>query len=301
MSSRTYQTSSQDEQLMINASKDTAASSSKQSYLVFIAALVLLLSILVLQIVILTKDNNKNTADNSCYANLAGDADSATYLTSKRPRAIALIGDRYHSPIYIRDNLITALVRENIPTTFVTNVSEINNASLSNHDLLIFLRDGMLWPNGYDAPYYIWMTDEQQLDIWNFINNGGGFLALHNSQGFYPPGGYYYKIFGGDYGGHPLPYTFTIRIENSNHPVTQGVEDFTIFDEQHFPKFYLNMSHLLLRGISPSNVESYSGWWNEVGKGRFCYLAPGHTPQALGHPMMQKLIKNAVKWLLKET
>jgi type 1 glutamine amidotransferase len=36
-----------------------------------------------------------------------------------------------------------------------------------------------------------------------------------------------------------------------------------------------------------------------VGKGRFCYLAPGHTPEALGHPMMQRLIRNAVNWVLR--
>ena len=28
-------------------------------------------------------------------------------------------------------------------------------------------------------------------------------------------------------------------------------------------------------------------------------LAPGHTPEALGHPMMQRLIRNAMNWLLR--
>ena len=30
---------------------------------------------------------------------------SSVYQTAKRPRALALIGDRYHSPSYIRDGL----------------------------------------------------------------------------------------------------------------------------------------------------------------------------------------------------
>ena len=33
-----------------------------------------------------------------------------------RPRALALIGDIYHGPVLMRDGLITALVRENIPS-----------------------------------------------------------------------------------------------------------------------------------------------------------------------------------------
>jgi type 1 glutamine amidotransferase len=36
-----------------------------------------------------------------------------------------------------------------------------------------------------------------------------------------------------------------------------------------------------------------------MGKGRFVYLSPGHTPDALNHPMMQRLIRNSVNWLLK--
>lgn len=224
---------------------------------------------------------------------------SQVYSTAKRPRALALIGDRYHSPVYIRDHLAPALVRENIPVTFIENVEALNAESLRDYQLLIILRDGMNWPNGYDHEPVKWMTDAQQQAIWDFVNNGGGFLALHNAQGIYPPGGLYYKLFGGDYGGHPEPYMFTVRVENKNHPITRGVEDFEIFDEQHMVKYYLDREHLLLRSISPANKESEAGWWREVGKGRFCYLAPGHTPEALGHPMMQRLIRNAVNWLLR--
>ena len=226
-------------------------------------------------------------------------SDSAVYSTTRRPRALALIGDRYHSPVYIRDNLINAFVRENIPVTFIEEVTALNAGSLSEHQLLIILRDGMNWPDGYDKPHMKWMTDEQQQAIWDFVNRGGGFLALHNSQGLYPPGGLYYKLFGGDYGGHPKPYTFTIRIEDKNHPITAGVEDFEIYDEQHTVKYYLDREHLLLRSIARDNLEAPAGWWREMGKGRFCYLAPGHTPDALGHPMVQRLIRNALRWLVR--
>ncbi|MDA2926490.1 ThuA domain-containing protein [Acidobacteria bacterium AH-259-G07] len=224
---------------------------------------------------------------------------SKVYSTAKRPRALALIGDRYHSPVYIRDNLIKALVRENIPVTFIENVKALSAESLSGHQLLVILRDGMIWPNGYDKPHVKWMTDQQQQAIWDFLHEGGGFLALHNAQGLYPPAGLYYKLFGGDYGGHPKPYVFTIRVENKEHPITAGVEDFEIFDEQHTVKYYLDREYLLLRSMARDNLAAPAGWWRELGKGRFCYLAPGHTPGALGHPMMQRLIRNAVRWMLR--
>ena len=184
---------------------------------------------------------------------------STVYETTDRPRALALIGDRYHSPVYIRDNLIKAFVRENIPVTFIENVSALNRESLQQHQLLIILRDGMNWPDGYDKPHVKWMTDEQQQAIWDFVNQGGGFLALHNSQGLYPPGGLYYQLFGGDYGGHPKPYVFTVRVENKDHPITAGVEDFEVFDEQHTVKYYLDHEHLLLRSIARDNLAAPAG------------------------------------------
>ena len=231
-------------------------------------------------------------------APLSAQTPSNVYQSADRPRALALIGDRYHSPVYIREGLSGALALENIPVVFIENHEALSAEALKNFDLLIFLKDGMIWPNGYErGSQVLWMSDEQQQAIWDFVHRGGAFLALHNSHGIYPEGGLYYKLFGGDYGGHPPPEEFTVRVENKSHPITRGVEDFMTFDEQHMSKYYLDREHLLLRNISKANKAAPAGWWREPGEGRFCYLAPGHTPEALNHPMMQRLIRNALRWL----
>lgn len=222
------------------------------------------------------------------------------YSTAHRPKALALIGDIYHGPVLMRDGLITALVRENIPVTFIEDPAELNAKSLADVSLLIIARNGRYWPEGYGKPQTAWMTDTQQKAIWDFVNNGGGFLGVHNAHTMYPPGGLYYKLFGGDFGGHPKPYTFTIRIENKNHPITAGVEDYDIFDEQHMSKYDLDQNHLLLRSVAPDNRQAAAGWWNEIGKGRMCYLSPGHTAEAINHPMTQRLLRNAMSWLVRE-
>lgn len=224
---------------------------------------------------------------------------SAPYSTAKRPRALVVVGDRYHSPVMMRDGLVPAFARENIPVTFIEEVTALNAESLAEHQLLVIARNGRYWPNGYDKPEAKWMTDAQQQAIWDFVERGGGFLALHNAHTAFPPGGLYYKIFGGDFGGHPKPYTFTIRVENANHPITAGVEDYEIFDEHHMSKYFLDQDHLLLRSIARDNAQAPAGWWRELGKGRFCYLTPGHTPEALNHPMTQRLIRNAMRWCLR--
>src|SRR5688572_5552958 len=61
-----------------------------------------------------------------------------------------LDGDRYHSPTYIRDGLAPAFLRESIPITFIENVEALNAESLKDFQLLVILRDGMNWPDGYE-------------------------------------------------------------------------------------------------------------------------------------------------------
>jgi type 1 glutamine amidotransferase len=176
----------------------------------------------------------------------------------------------------------------------------LSAASLRDHQLLIILRDGVNWPNGHESPPVQWMTDEQQQAVWDFVNiSGGGFLALHNAHGRYPEGGPYYSLLGCDSGSHPPPYVFTIRIEDRGHQITEGVEDFEIFDEQHIMKYNLDRKQVLMRSMAKDSLTSEAGWWQEVGRGRFCYFAPGHTPEALGHPMMQRLLRNSFGWLLR--
>ncbi len=227
---------------------------------------------------------------------------SDVYASTNRPRALVVMGDRYHSPVHVRDGLMRPLALENIPVVYLENHEALTAEALKNFELLIFLKDGNIWPNGYENGSQVkWMTDAQQQAIYDFVNNGGGFLALHNSHGLYPPDGPYYEVFGGDYGGHPAPEEFMVRVEDKNHPITAGVEDFRVFDEQHMSKYYGEPDQLLLRNISDANKSAPAGWWREIGKGRFVYLAPGHTPEAIGHPMMVKLLRNSVRWLTRQT
>ncbi len=46
-------------------------------------------------------------------------------------------------------------------------------------------------------------------------------------------------------------------------------------------------------------TQTIGGWWQEIGKGRTCYLSPGHTAEVMNHPTMQHIYLNAVKWLVR--
>ena len=64
--------------------------------------------------------------------------------------AFTLAGDRYHNIDYIRTALGKTLGKDlGISIDFSDELSLLAARNLKNYKLLIVLRDGMIWPNGY--------------------------------------------------------------------------------------------------------------------------------------------------------
>ena len=69
-----------------------------------------------------------------------------------KTRALALIGDRYHNADYIRVSLDKVFQDLDIPIDYTIQYEQISAGLLKNYQLLLILRDGMIWPNGYLGP-----------------------------------------------------------------------------------------------------------------------------------------------------
>ena len=69
---------------------------------------------------------------------------------AKKATAFALIGDRYHNSDYIRIGLTRTIARQlEVSVDFTDETSLLNAETLDGYKLLIVLRDGMIWPDGY--------------------------------------------------------------------------------------------------------------------------------------------------------
>src|SRR5258708_18520957 len=84
---------------------------------------------------------------------LTAPAASAESIYGKRQvTALALTGDRYHNIDYVRTALTKTLVKDaGIPIDFTDELTLLTAANLKQYKLLIMLRDGMIWPNGYEG------------------------------------------------------------------------------------------------------------------------------------------------------
>lgn len=94
---------------------------------------------------------------------------------------------------------------------------------------------------------------------------------------------------------HPVAY---VPARNVEHPVLDGVEPFSGFDEHYWCQVDAARTDLLLTSTSGVGTAA-AGWAHEAGQGRVCSLTPGHTAEVLGHAQMKRLLDNAARWCLR--
>jgi len=258
---------------------------------------------------------------------------------SPKATAFALVGDRYHNSDYMRTGLGKTLVRDaGVSIDFSDEVKLLNTENLTGYKLLIVFRDGMLWPEGYpdessnaawagrrgdtklvsappvpahpSQPMY-WIQPHQGKAVKDFVSNGGGVLFYHNVTYISPHNDDFRDVLGAVTQNHPPIRKFKVKVVNPDHPITHGVSDFVVTDEQHFMTYQKDPKYLLLQSVNEDGLTftnqgtnlgttAPAGWAYDYGKGRVCYLAPGHLLTDLWNPEYEKLQKNAVKWLLRQ-
>ena len=115
-------------------------------------------------------------------------------------------------------------------------------------------------------------------------------------------------MLGAAYTGHPPIRTFKVKITNPDHPITKGVKDFIVTDEQHYMTYDKDAKHLFLQTVNEEGLTYQNqgatapgGWSYDYGKGRVCYMSPGHMLSDLWEPEYIKLQHNAVKWLMRQS
>lgn len=251
----------------------------------------------------------------------------------KKADAFALVGDRYHNSDYIRTGLGKTLVREaGLSIDFTDEVTLLSAEALRGRRMLIVFRDGMLWPEGYIGSYpgyepsaakkieseppfpsmegqpVMWIQPEQGRAVKEFVRNGGSALFYHNVSHVSLGNRDFRDVEGAGYNGHPAVRPFWLRITDTGHPITRGVRDFLVTDEQHYVIYDKDPKNVFMRSENAEGLDfegkgasCEAGWAYEYGKGRICFLAPGHMISALWNPEYVKLQKNAVRWLLRET
>lgn len=153
------------------------------------------------------------------------------------------------------------------------------------------------------------ITDEQKAEFLSMLEQGKGLVILHHALANYQGWEEYERLRGGTYllapgergGVQRAGSTFregvdiSVRVLLSNHPVTEGLEDFTIHDEVYGLTYVEESAKPLLATDHPESGATIA-WTSDYGNSRIVTIQLGHDHFAYEDPNYRKLISQAIQW-----
>ena len=161
----------------------------------------------------------------------------------------------------------------------------------------------------YDMPKTI--TDEQKENFLALTKKGVGLVVLHHALVSYQHWPEYERIVGGRYPeedgkggvvtasvGYQHDVEVPVVIVAKNHPITEGVSDFTIKDEIYWG-FRVGADVTPLITTTHPKSGKPLGWTRQEEKSRVVYLQLGHGPSAYENANYRRLLAQAIRWAAK--
>ncbi len=180
--------------------------------------------------------------------------------------------------------LAIKLFRSGINLTYTTTTEDLNEAYLSKFDALIIYAN-------HDS-----ITKVQERSLRNFVEGGKGLVALHAASHCFRNSDWYVHTVGGQFHAHEKG-EFSQTILGSEHPVMEGITEFSTWDEK-FVHTRTNPDRTILaERVEGSHREPYT-WVRTAGKGRVFYTAFGHDERTWKNVGFMNLVRNGVLWTL---
>jgi len=144
-----------------------------------------------------------------------------------------------------------------------------------------------------DAPETLTAGQTKALADW--VRSGGALLGIHSATVSGQENRVYQQLLGGRFVEHPPQFAFTVYPMAHPHPITDGVDAFTVVDElyiqEYDPGLHIHMI-TLDRGVAYPLV-----WSRTDGKGRVAHITMGHSAAVWSLPQFSTLVLQAIDWL----
>jgi len=147
-------------------------------------------------------------------------------------------------------------------------------------------------PDAKTAPGF---SEAQAIGLFEWVRGGGGLLAAHAATVAGQSSPVIRTLIGGVFVTHPPAFAFTVYPLYREHPITAGIEAFTVRDELYVQAYDATVEvHAITidRGVAYPMV-----WSRSEGRGRVAHIALGHGPEVWNLPPYQRLMRQAADWL----
>lgn len=122
-----------------------------------------------------------------------------------------------------------------------------------------------------------------------------GFIGLHGATVSFLDSINYLQMIGGKLLSHPPINSYTFGVTDLSHPITKGITNFCLKDELYLIEIYNPIDTLLT--CKYNGLIYPIAWVKPYGLGKVFYLGLGHGKEQLSNKCIQKMIKNAIKWM----
>ncbi len=140
------------------------------------------------------------------------------------------------------------------------------------------------------------MTDRQVKALADWVGGGGAFLAAHAATVAGESGPRYVELIGGEFVEHPPAFSFTVHPVYGRHPITEGIQSFTVHDELYIERLAAPVD---LHMVAVDRGTAYPMVWSRrEGKGRVAHVAPGHAAETWENPSYRRLMLQTMRWLI---
>ncbi len=157
------------------------------------------------------------------------------------------------------------------------------------------------------------MRPEQREAITDFVRAGKGFVAVHSGTGTFFEWTPYQDMINAIFDGHPWTQQVAVNIEQSDHPIMQGVpKRFEVNDEiyQH-TRWDRGTTHVLAsldvtsvdlnaKEVNRKDKDFGIAWAHRYGKGRVYVNVLGHTKEVWENPVFERMMVQGILWSLGE-
>ncbi|MEM8955349.1 MAG: ThuA domain-containing protein [Verrucomicrobiota bacterium] len=206
-------------------------------------------------------------------------------------------GHHYDTPDF--ENMCRSLGDIEVDLVLTSHMQQMTAGEIADkYNAILFLNQNKHYP---PAPRH----RKQYMDLAAL---GVGMVFLQFTLSSYPEWDEYHKLIGGkwflkDYTEDPELHstyykdlTLDIQILDRNHPVTKGLEDFTMTDAYYGNIHVAPDVHPLL-GTKHPDIASTIAWTHQYKNSKVVYIMPGFTKRAYEHKSYIQLIENALSYV----
>jgi type 1 glutamine amidotransferase len=213
-------------------------------------------------------------------------------------KVLLICGDHWH-PAQVPLEGVAPLAKKGFVFDAVTSADEFDPGCLTQYPVVMLCKgEG-------------WMTDAVQQAFADYVEDGGGLLAVHNGTVTTKSNPALGQLLGSRFAYHPADCPVTVQPVKP-HPAAAGAGMFIETDEHYRLDILADDIDIFMASYSPSQggADKYAddpyhnspawvcaaGYTRKQGKGRVCVLTPGHLLPVWHNAEFQKILENALKW-----